>query len=461
MHTHNKILGVDGLPIDKSDANVHDSHMPPGVEALIETRLNGAIDRMRDLNHSEMQRYAQNYSKNWKTVALASWFITILFLFITPYQIPAWIKQFVQENMTKPNMEKIADEAIRSKMGAYVDGKLRKVENVVYVATENIASLTNQIVTVSKDITNAKEDLSEINHDMTILQNFFSAKRGDRKGYNELMAASQKTNSFLASTLFTEVVESYRDFKRDMWNRSANAKIRRIMHAQTQQYFLSTAESLYFGISKHPDPNQRQASITDIEERKLLYFVENLKNVATQDDNVYVALCAVISLERMLGKSFGDLPPFQEVIDWWNTEGKTNVVYFSPFADIEKALKMSSQNKIESIKLYESCVSNRTGLSFSLYQLGALYVTIGDRSKAKESLRRATVESQGQTDAIILYALLLIAEGDQKLAIQKLKEAEPYMKNFHDTIRTDSRFASLRTNALFRTLVRLDNQSVK
>ena len=50
MGNRKQILDVYGNPIRANDDKLEDLNLPPGVQALVETRINDAVDRLREHN---------------------------------------------------------------------------------------------------------------------------------------------------------------------------------------------------------------------------------------------------------------------------------------------------------------------------------------------------------------------------------------------------------------------------
>jgi tetratricopeptide (TPR) repeat protein len=458
MNTRKDIVDAQGNPIRKGGDNLDDLNLPPGVQALVETRINEAVDRLREHNQADLNALAREHAKKWRILTLASWLITIIFTVWAPIQIPGWIRQYVQDNMTKPNMERIADEAIRTKMGTYVDSKLSRVETSAGEALANVATLTNQVANVSSALANARSEFDDLSGNILTLRQFFNARRGDRQAYLGLVTSSQLPKSELATALLQDVHEFYIAFKNETKGKPSGLWGREVAHVQTLQYCPFPAENIHVMFT-HKDPYQRQADVTETARRGWKYFVEDLVSVVTNDPNVLVASRAVSAIEPLTGKSFGDLSPFSDVVEWWQHEGVTNAMYKSPFAAIATADALLYQRRFgDAISLYENCVSNRPGLALTQYKLFKAYMLTGNKEKATNCLQKAVTEAQAQTDALFDYASLLAADGAQDQAVKRLAEAKPFLKDFCEIVKADTRFDSLRTNVQFQVLLKEDKK---
>lgn len=453
MKRHHSIVDAQGNPIGNGKDSIEDLNLPPGVQALVEGRINDAIDRLRGHNDADLRHLARDHAKKWMILTLLSWAFTITTLVIAPTQIPKWIRQYVQEHMTKPEMEEIADEAIRTKMGNYVDEKLRRIERSADAALANVATLTNQVAIVSSDLAGARSDFENMSGDILALRQFFNARRGDRDAYFGLVTSAKAPHAELASSLLQDVNEFYRGFKNETQGKEPGRWGRQVLHVQTLQYCRFPAEDMHQNLT-HKDPYQRQAGVNDTVRRGLKYFVEDLVSVATNDPNILVASRAVSAIEHFTGKRFGGIPPFSDVTRWWQDEGCTNSAYLSPFDDIAKGDQLLNQRRFnDAIATYENCVNNRSGLATTHFNLFKAYLLSGNREKATNCLQTAISEAEVLPDAALVYAHILTDEGKHDEAVKKLSLAKPYIKDFTVTMGADPRFRILATNKQFQVLL--------
>lgn len=455
MYSVRQVVDARGNPLGRNEDRIEDLNLPPGVQALVETRINDGVDRLREHNQAHLNALATDHAKKWRMLALISSLITILFAIWAPIQIPRWIRQYVEDHMTKPQMEEIADEAIRTKMGDYVDEKLLRVEQSADEALANVATLTNQVAVITSDFAGARSDFDSMSGEILALRQFFNARRGDRDSYSGLLLSAGKPEADLASALLQDVKEFYRDFKNETKGKQPGRWGREVVHVNTLTYCRFPAETIRRNILSHKDPYQRRAEVNDTARRGMQYFVEDLVTVTANDPNVFVASRAVSAIEHFTGKTFGDIPPFSDVAQWWQDEGRTNSSYLSPFDQIAEGDRLLNQRRFrEAIAIYENCVSNRTGLATTHYNLFKAYWLTGDREQATNSLMMAISEADAPPDALLTYAHILTDEGKQDEAISKLAAAKPFLRDFAVVIAADPRFERLGTNTQFQTLLK-------
>ena len=121
------ILNHTGEPVKpvKKEKENADSNFPTDVQALIDTRLNTAIDEIRERNQYDLKDLAKEYSKKWRTCAFISTGIIIISFFVAPQQIIKWIGDQVDKKLTEPMIRESADRMIESKMGTFIDKKMK------------------------------------------------------------------------------------------------------------------------------------------------------------------------------------------------------------------------------------------------------------------------------------------------------------------------------------------------
>ena len=85
-----------GNPINNEDA-VEDG-MTPGVQALIETRINSAVDDLREKNREDLKELVRENTRKWQYLTIISSLITIVTLFYAPEKIISWTGDLIDKN---------------------------------------------------------------------------------------------------------------------------------------------------------------------------------------------------------------------------------------------------------------------------------------------------------------------------------------------------------------------------
>ena len=168
--------------------------------------------------------------------------------------------------MTKPEMERIADEAIHTKMGDYVNQKIEPIQRTTEQLMTDTAFLTNQLAEVSQTLDDANENYSRLSQNLLSLRQFFDSRRGDRRAYDALRKSSVDSGADLTTSLLRDIEEYYRDFKNETKGKPAGQWGREVISVQTMAYNRSPAEIIYKQLAD-ADHYQREAEVNDTARR--------------------------------------------------------------------------------------------------------------------------------------------------------------------------------------------------
>jgi hypothetical protein len=212
------ILDGSGQPIPPEDNGIGDS-LPPGVQALIEVRLNSALDILRENNRVELKRLADQWGGNWKKLALTSSAINVILLFVAP----AWIGKQIDEKLTEPMVRDRAERVIQDKMATFVSKRLDPVsqqasqlkvaidEMTATIATRQMTvedqqkKLSSQFDTftaraeesrsaLAKSVTDADLAIKELKAQTQLSNTVFAAQNDDRQAYDQLWVWSEDSS---------------------------------------------------------------------------------------------------------------------------------------------------------------------------------------------------------------------------------------------------------------------------
>jgi tetratricopeptide (TPR) repeat protein len=190
------ILGSHGETVFKPPDSVADLNLPAGVQALIETRINAAVEDLKEDNRKEVKQLIEKHTRKWQITAALSAAFAIGSWFVAPQQIRKWAKDYVQQRMTAPELKKAADAAITSQMGDYVKGQLE--------------SLKRDIDTKQKQLA---DDQATLREQVEVQELVTAAKTGDMTAYQKILTKSQMSGRSQASaTAALHEVEIYYDF---------------------------------------------------------------------------------------------------------------------------------------------------------------------------------------------------------------------------------------------------------
>lgn len=167
------IFGEHGETLSRPPDSLADLNLPPGVQALIETRINAAIEQLREDNRVELRTLIEKHTRRWQVAAALLLVLNLASWFVAPQQIKKWAKDYVQQRMTEPELKKAADEAISSQMGDYVRSQIDPLR-------KDISQKQNQLSAAQRAIT----------QQVRIQQLGIAAKAGGLKEFDELKQAA-------------------------------------------------------------------------------------------------------------------------------------------------------------------------------------------------------------------------------------------------------------------------------
>lgn len=189
------VLGSRGETLSKPPDSVADLNLPPGVQALIETRITAAVEDLKEDNRKEIRELNYQHTRRWRIIAFSSVAFAIVSWFIAPQQIRKWAKDFVQQRMTAPELKKAADAAIASQMGEYVKGQLEALKRDIDTKQKQLA-----------------DDQAILREQVEVQELVTAAKTGGTTAYQQIVAKSETPGATRNSaTAALHEVEIYYD----------------------------------------------------------------------------------------------------------------------------------------------------------------------------------------------------------------------------------------------------------
>jgi len=301
------------------------------------------------------------------------------------------------------------------------------------LTTQNIKkdlnSAKQESKTLSEKMKTAQIESKKLSDENETLKLFFDARQGDRTAFNRLTEFSkddQTRKGKLSKSLIDDLNLYYEDYK------YALAPRKTIINLKTQKYWKIPAERLH-GIlyGKEQPIAMKRAAINDINKRGFKYFIEDLVSIVQQENaNLKVSCRAVSTLQQITKHNFSDYPPFADVKTWWETEGKLNPAYQSPFGQLSKAQQLIEKSNINgALQILEDITSKDNGLCLSHSRIAALYLKKNNKEKAKEHLKIVTTECDSETKINLIYANLLYKDGEKDALINLIKKTLPHVES--------------------------------
>ncbi len=200
MKEKGKLYDHSGQLISSTDEG-NDHNLSPAVQALIETRINSAIDDLRERNRDDLKELTREATKKWRLLALITSAIAITTIFYAPQQIVTWIGNQIDNKLTEPMIRSSADRLIDTKMNKYVTDKLKPLSIEASKLKSNI-DLIKENIEEKQSILKINQDKLQVN--IHIQELAIASKAGSRSAYSELLRMNENEaskNNLLAASL--------------------------------------------------------------------------------------------------------------------------------------------------------------------------------------------------------------------------------------------------------------------
>jgi hypothetical protein len=315
-----KLYDHTGLPV--GGASSDDEHLPAGVQALIETRVNAAISDIREHNRDDLQDLARDHVKKWRLVAflsiafgVVSTLVAIVTTFYAPSQIAKWITAQVDKKLTEPMLKESADRVIDAKMSTYVDQQLSPLR-------EQSTSLHESLQTIRSDVESKQSKLElkqvDLSKQLKIRELAIASKAGSRASYEQLIALQNEPDqpSQLLNASIKEI-ELFFDADRNQLSFPV------LVNTSTlKDPGYAVDEVMYYLLSA---PHLAEAAINTLSKLKTTGPVGELCNLVKEGDDLRAAVRATRALQEITGEKIRPLE-FEKVARWWK-EHSTNTAY--------------------------------------------------------------------------------------------------------------------------------------
>jgi tetratricopeptide (TPR) repeat protein len=422
------LFGEHGETLSRPPDSLEDLNLPPGVQALVETRANAAIEQLREDNRIEIKNLVHKHTRKWQAIAALLFLFNIASWFIAPQQIKKWAHDYVQERMTQPELKKAADDAIRTKMGSYVQGQ--------------IEPLKKEISQKQQQLQNNQEALRE---QVQIQELATAAKAGDVSSFDRITAKSRQLGPIQSTaTAALHEVEMYYDLDAAQlfyttWGDTVSK----------QDPGWSVEELLVILQQQSDDASNRMAIVNTIanvgrnlpkEDRGVTE--ELYKHLESESD-----LRARARLIRAIGvvtdQHFSPLD-IAACKAWWQLH-KNEKPFQSTYSGLFKAIEMLSSGKDEktAIPLLDETIQKNPNAVYARSLKAAILIDAGQRESAQKEL--AEIEKKKGDYRWMLYwkAKLLMADGKTKEAIDALNVALNRSPSLEQKAVSDETFAPL------------------
>jgi hypothetical protein len=137
MNDSHRLLDKFGKPIGEPPVEP----LSPAVQALIETRVNTALDQLRIDNERALKELAKSATRPWKWFSALAIIANIATFFVGYSEVRGWIKEEVQKGMTQPEIQKAAKAATASTMNEFVENQLKPLREVISTSSLTLSNL--------------------------------------------------------------------------------------------------------------------------------------------------------------------------------------------------------------------------------------------------------------------------------------------------------------------------------
>lgn len=421
------IFGEGGEPISEPADSLDDLNLPPGVQALIETRVNAAIEQLREDNRREIADLVRKNTRKWQIVAAASFLLTLASWFIAPQQIKKWSKDFVQKRMTAPELKKAADEAIKNQMSEYVRVQIEPLK-------QDIAGKQDQL----------QRDQQSLQTQVRTQELATAAKAGDLAAYEELTSkAGQPGPTKPSATAALQEVEIYYDLD------AAQLFTPTWVDGVSKQDPGWSVEELLFDLHRASDPSWRVGMINTIAnissdgDQKQKGVVEELFQQLESEKDLRVRARTVRAIARITKQEFRPLDK-SAVEAWWKLHG-SEPAYQSPYSGYFRGRKalMEERSVDEIIRAMDETIR----LNPDALHCRCIKATMLTRSGQIDAAEKefAEVEKRRNDFRWLLFwrSLLYQLQGKTKEAVKSFNTAlkkSPELERFAES---DSAFSAV------------------
>jgi tetratricopeptide (TPR) repeat protein len=312
MEKKTKLYDHSGQPLPSTDDG-EKGNIPPGVQALIETRINSAIDDLRERNRDDLKDLSRDHAKKWRFLAIVSSVIVIITLFYAPHQVITWIGEQIDKKLTEPMLRSSADRLIETKMAGYVSDKLKPLN-------KEAAELKSTIDVMNKQISDKQSMLEEgqvkLSNQLHIQKLAIASKAGSRKAYSELLEMrinGANGNGLIAASL--KEIELFYDADRHQLSYPVLVK------KETMKDPGYAVDEVFYVL--HNSPNFVEAAINTLSRQKSEAAIAELCKIVFNTKDLRAAARATRAIEIITDEKIRPLD-FIKVEVWWEQNKDNN-----------------------------------------------------------------------------------------------------------------------------------------
>jgi len=416
MEKKTKLFDQSGRPISSTESE-DDNILPVGVQALIETRINSAIDDLRERNRDDLKELSRDHVKKWRFLALITSAITIITIFYAPQRIVTWVGKQIDKKLTEPMLISSADRLIDTKMNKYVSDKLEPLNKEASELKSTIDIMNEQI---KEKQTMLEQGQIEIQEQLHIQELGVASKAGSKNAYLELIQRNENpsnSNNLLTATI--KEIELFYDADRGRLSCPVLVK------TETMQDPGYAVDEVVYLLRNNKDV--AEAAINTLSRLKSKATVGELCKVALESDDLREITRAIRAIEIITDEKMRPLE-FEKVKTWWeqNKDQKQFLGNYDGYCEVvskmhQSPIRDSNLNDFVD-RLSETIDSDSMALHSRCLKVGFLVMSnnIDDAKAILEEVRKVKSDYYW---CYVWEASLKIKEGDLKGAVDSVNSA--------------------------------------
>ena len=417
-----KILDSSGRPFDGSDDDDSDKKLPLAIQALVETRLNSAVDDIRERNREDLKEISRDQVNRWRWITAIATVSSLSVFVYVPLQVKAWLNEQVDKKLTEPMIRESADRVISIKMAGYVDNKLKPLEKRAASLEGSIGEVRTDIESKSKSLEIQQDKLSK---QLKITELSIAAKAGSRSAYDELLKLNNDAgggNEFLVASV--KEIEFFFDVDRNQLSYMT------LVSGDTMKDPGYSSDEVIARM--HAAPDMQVAAINTLARLKNKATVMELCRLLSVTTNLHVATRITRALEEITGEKFRPLE-FDRVTKWWRGNER-NPLYRGNYGGyLETINGDAGQMKTTELPYYisrlaETCESDPG--AYHALCLRAAFLIMLNRDDEANALLKGVPSPQRNRWCLVWTAAVKIKKDDLRGGVDSINQAFSVSSDF-------------------------------
>jgi len=416
MEKKSKLYDHSGQPISPSSGE-GDGVLTPGVQALIETRINTAIDDLREGNRADLKELSRDHAKKWRFLAIISSVIVIITIFYAPDKIVTLIGEQIDKRLTEPMLISSADRLIETKMNTYVSQELAPLNEKASELKSTIDRINQQIIEKQSLL---EEGQIEIQGQLHIQELAIASKAGSKNAYSELIQKNE--NPANSSDLLTATIKEIELFYDADRGRLSYPVLVKVETMQDPGYAVDEVVNLL-----RNNKDITEAAINTLSRLKSKATVSELYKIVLESEDLRAITRAIRAIEIITDEKMRPLD-FKKARTWWeqNKDKKEFLGNYDGYCEVVSKMSQSpvTYNDIDEFIENLSITIDNDSMSLHSKCLKAGFLIMRNRiDDAKKILAEVKKAKSDYYWYFVWEASLKIKEGDLDGAVNSVNSA--------------------------------------